>query len=311
MAGVQPLVAVLDRYGGRIVDGDALPADAAEFAARLEHSVAAWKADGARGLWLKLPAAASQHLPAALAQGFDLHHADAGGAGRLRHADQVAAGRRGEPPAPVRATSYLGIGGFVLREDTNEVLVVSERYATLSSGPGVHWKCPGGLVDKGESLGDAAAREVFEETGIRCKFERMVMYRHKHNYVWGCDDIYFVAKMRPTTFEIKADPREIASCRWMPLAELLKDECVNPLQQAAMQLASEPRASAGMQQRTVIGGADFKFGPEWPRYRPQTVYHAPADLALEDARERGAFPCVVDEGGGNEQTSSGRVAEKL
>ena len=90
-------------------------------------------------------------------------------------------------------------------------------------------------------------------------------------------------------------------------ASLAKED----VQQAAMQLASEPRASAGMQQRTVIGGADFKFGPEWPRYRPQTVYHAPTDLALEDARERGAFPCVVDEGGGNEQTSSGRVAEKL
>ena len=32
------------------------------------------------------------------------------------------------------------------------------------------WKIPGGHVEAGEFIGDAAVREVWEETGIKTKF---------------------------------------------------------------------------------------------------------------------------------------------
>ena len=66
-------------------------------------------------------------------------------------------------------------GGVVLRERLNgvtEVLVVHRlRYDD--------WSLPKGKLDRGESGGQAALREVFEETGVRCELgERLPDVRY-------------------------------------------------------------------------------------------------------------------------------------
>ena len=58
--------------------------------------------------------------------------------------------------------------------EKNEVLVVCERY--LNDHP-KQWKLPGGYVQVGESLGDAAVREVKEETGIDAEFLDVLCFR--------------------------------------------------------------------------------------------------------------------------------------
>ena len=39
------------------------------------------------------------------------------------------------------------------------------------------WKLPGGLVETGETIEDACVREVWEETGVKCKFQSVVAFR--------------------------------------------------------------------------------------------------------------------------------------
>ena len=47
------------------------------------------------------------------------------------------------------------------------------------------WKFPGGMVDKGESLGDAAVREVWEETGIKAEFIGILGMRELRTFRHG------------------------------------------------------------------------------------------------------------------------------
>ena len=62
----------------------------------------------------------------------------------------------------------VGVGGVVLCGD--EVLVV-QRGAEPSKGL---WSIPGGAVEVGESLAEACAREVAEETGLQVRVGPMV-----------------------------------------------------------------------------------------------------------------------------------------
>lgn len=90
------------------------------------------------------------------------------------------------------------------------------------------WKIPGGLVDEGENLPEAVEREVlflyltrimqvFEETGIKAKFQSIIAFREITNYKWGQTDIYFACLMTPETFEINLDPLEIKTAKWMKI----------------------------------------------------------------------------------------------
>ena len=62
----------------------------------------------------------------------------------------------------VAATTVIG--------DNNQVLLVKR-----GNEPGYGlWSLPGGYVDRGEIVEEAAAREVFEETGLRVKITRLI-----------------------------------------------------------------------------------------------------------------------------------------
>ncbi len=68
--------------------------------------------------------------------------------------------------------------GIVLEDDSNRILLVKvNRYVANEVG----WEVPGGAIEKGESILEAAGREVEEETGYKSADSRLVYTYHPNN----------------------------------------------------------------------------------------------------------------------------------
>jgi len=214
-----------DVYNGVIIDAAGLPADPSTFAAELASSLSLWRAEGRRGLWLRVPIALATHVPIAVAQGFVFHHCQPDFVMLTQWLPTDETNK-----LPAYASHYVGCAGVVLDEQ-DRLLVVLEKYADK---PG-RWKIPGGLADLGEDIVQAAQREVMEETGIAAEYVSVLSFREKHGYLWGCTDLYFVVRMRPVpgaTREIKREEQEILECKWMHIDEFCALEGLYPTQSA-------------------------------------------------------------------------------
>ena len=191
----------------------------------------AWSEGGFKLVWLEVPLDRVELIPAAAATGFTFHHAGEPSAMMVRRLQADAF-------IPPYATHYIGIGGVVLNA-RDELLVVVEKYHSTSR-PGFY-KLPGGALNQGEHLADAAVREVLEETGIRTEFQGLVCLRHWHGYRYGKSDIYFVARLAPVSHEIVHDLHEIAECRWMPVEEYLGHTTVHNFNKSIVRAALSSR----------------------------------------------------------------------
>src|SRR5919201_1396146 len=205
-----------DQFGGVIVDSENLPGDMAEFAARLHHSLEAWRNDGFRLVWIDIPLERSAFVPVAAEAGFFFHHSN--------QADLMMVRRLVEDAfVPAHATHYIGVGGVVINQ-RNELLVVCERHRRTSQP---YYKLPGGALQPGEHLVDAVLREVEEETGVKAKFDALVCFRHWHGYRYGKSDIYFVCRLHPLSEDLTMQAEEIEEVLWMPVEEYLASELVS------------------------------------------------------------------------------------
>lgn len=117
---------------------------------------------------------------------------------------------------PGYTTHYLGAGGLVFKEGTNEILVVKDRFNTFNYAG---WKLPGGLVNFDENICDGAAREVLEETGVYSQPVGILGFRERSNYIFGMGDIYHIVLLKGLSESINADPDEISDARWMDFYE--------------------------------------------------------------------------------------------
>ncbi len=206
-------------FGGVEVDPDALSGPAERFREQLAHSLEAWRAEGYKVVWLMVPISKAALVPAAVEAGFIYHHADASSVLLTLPLEAGAF-------IPPYATHYVGVGGVVVN-DANELLVVSERYKEWNpSRKGFSFKLPGGALRPGEHVSDAAVREVYEETGIRTRFESLACFRHWHGYRYGKSDIYFVCRLSPESSEIVMQEEEIEACVWMPIEEVLGESSI-------------------------------------------------------------------------------------
>jgi 8-oxo-dGTP pyrophosphatase MutT (NUDIX family) len=118
---------------------------------------------------------------------------------------------------------------FVL-DDQQRVLLMHERRDIGSDRS--HWITPGGGVEAGESLAQAAMREVYEETGLRLELDddAQPMFAERVRFSFTGRDIdqtnfYFLVQVpsglpvRPTG-HTEVERLVVLGYRWWPLAEL-------------------------------------------------------------------------------------------
>lgn len=217
------LEATTNPFGGIIPNPSSLPPEPDHFRIALAESLSAWREEGYKAVWLEVPIGLSALIPVAVAAGFSFHHSGAKPnlySPGMEDDQYLMMTLQLEPEAfvPPYATHYIGVGGVVLNDD-RELLVVCERHRNLGQPP--FYKLPGGAVHPGEHLVDAAIREVLEETGIHTQFEALACFRHWHGYRYGKSDIYFVCRLSPLSQEITMQEEEIEECLWMSVEEYL------------------------------------------------------------------------------------------
>jgi len=118
---------------------------------------------------------------------------------------------------------------FVLDAD-RRVLLMHERRDIGSDRS--HWITPGGGVEPGESVVQAAVREVYEETGLRLELDPDAepMYSERVRYTLAGYDIdqtnrYFLVRVpsglpvRPAA-HTEVEQLVVLGHRWWPLPEL-------------------------------------------------------------------------------------------
>ncbi len=215
-------------FNGIVITPEALPT-ADLFQSQLRDSLAVWARDGFKVVWLEIPMAKSRLIPIAVEAGFRFHHSS-------ENYLLLTYRLMKEALIPSYATHYLGVGGVVLNE-RQELLVVSERYRRNRTSPS--YKLPGGALHQGEHLVDAVIREVYEETGVRAQFENLVCFRHWHGYRYGKSDIYFICRLSPLSQEISMQEDEIEACLWMPVTEYLASDHVALFNKKVVQAALE------------------------------------------------------------------------
>lgn len=111
---------------------------------------------------------------------------------------------------------WLGACGIVIRGE--EALVVKKTYSGLKG----QWSFPAGFVQEGETVDEAAVREVLEETGVDAVVRQVAGIR-SGVIRESISDNMVVFWMDYVSGEPRPQEGEIAETRFMPIRELLTD----------------------------------------------------------------------------------------
>ncbi|MEM3552468.1 MAG: NUDIX hydrolase [Candidatus Bathyarchaeia archaeon] len=121
--------------------------------------------------------------------------------------------KREYPPQPLVGVSV------VICNNKGEILLVKRR-----NEPGKNlWSIPGGLVELGELVKDAAKREAEEETGLKIKIRKLldvvdVIIRNENNKV-RFHYVLIAFSAYPIKGELKLSSNEHSDIKWVSVKE--------------------------------------------------------------------------------------------
>jgi ADP-ribose pyrophosphatase YjhB (NUDIX family) len=143
-------------------------------------------------------------------------------------------------PAAPSANSMVPSVNVAVANDAGEVLLIRRS-------DNDNWALPGGAIDIGESLAQAAVRETREETGVDCEITGLVgIYtdpRHVILYTSNGEvrqECSIVLTARPTGGQ-PTPSSETSEVRWVPLGEANGYE-MDPAMRLRVQHYAERRA---------------------------------------------------------------------
>jgi len=150
------------------------------------------------------------------------------------------------------------LAAFVLLIEDGRVLLVKQSYGQRL------WALPGGIVNPGESLEEAAVREVREETGLDVRVHGMIAVADRGSL------LLTVFAGAAQGGQLRPEPEEVEELRWFSLDDLAAvDGC-------SFALARELAAAglAGGLENVLVPG--YVAGPGQPRHRVFSAGPLPA-----------------------------------
>ncbi|GBC69241.1 Nucleoside triphosphatase NudI [archaeon HR01] len=118
-------------------------------------------------------------------------------------------------------TPEITVGSFIRADDGEILLVKSPKWFGKYS-------IPGGHVELGESVLEAAAREAYEEVGLRVRPVRVIMVQEVYNpenfFEPGRHFIFFDVLCRSSSKIVKVDNKEIVDFVWCRPRDALRLE---------------------------------------------------------------------------------------
>lgn len=107
----------------------------------------------------------------------------------------------------------------MLRDDSGEKLLMVKNYGDNGS----YYTLPGGAVEAGETLQEAAIREAKEETGLDVSIGGLFSVSEDFFEERGHHAVFFIFEGQVLGGEITiAFPEEIEEVKWMPIQEAVQ-----------------------------------------------------------------------------------------
>jgi ADP-ribose pyrophosphatase YjhB (NUDIX family) len=153
--------------------------------------------------------------------------------------------------APSSATAFpLAVNVAVIDEQHRVLLTRREDFEV--------WCLPGGTVDEGESLAEAAIREVREETGFEVQLEHLVGLYSRSRLGGYHTGVLFSGSV--TGGSLQPDPREVIEICWCSAAEVPNDLLWGQRERIEDALAGKIG---------VVRATDLERPDIWPRSRSE------------------------------------------